>query len=487
MIGIPKIPNDKELEEIVIGALISSNDCYIDIQEHFFKDLFFKEELYIIAESILHLKSQDKSTDLVSVSEDLKSKNKLKRIGGDYYLVKITNKGCVYIGDNLIEKVLLLNQYYIRRKFIESNNKLTGDCYDDSVDVFDLIGQQESNLNEIINNIQISKTASAIDCHVELIEHIDRIANAKESLTGVNTGFNEINELTAGWQKTDLIILAGATGMGKTSFMLNTAKAALNENKTVLVFSLEMSRLQLYARMCSQKTSIPLNKFLKEKMDPTERAIFNKETIELSNSRLFVEDIGNFNLNFIKTKSRKLKREKSVDLIVIDYLQMIRREKSNKSTTDEISVITGSLKMLAKELNIPIICLSQLSREVNKNSDKRPELFHLRDSGSIEQDADMVLFVYRPEYYGIMADSDNNPTIGMAEIIIAKHRNGGLNDIVVGFDGRCTNFYDLKREITNVEPTPIALPQAETYESKIKSLPNNEGFLNEKAKDDQPF
>ena len=260
-------------------------------------------------------------------------------------------------------------------------------------------------------------------------------------LIGCDTGFIELNKLTSGWQNSDLIILAARPGMGKTSLMLKFVNSVLNQNKSVLVFSLEMSKLQLYARMCSQITSIPLYKFLKEKMNPYEKELYKNETFKLSNSQLLIEDKSGISINFIKVKARKLKRDKDISMIVIDYIGLIDKGNSNKSTNDQVAEISGALKGLAKELNIPIILLSQLSREVEKLNDKRPMLSHLRDSGAIEQDADMVMFIYRPEYYGIMDDGAGNSTIGKAELIVAKHRNGALSDIIVNFNGNCTNFY----------------------------------------------
>jgi replicative DNA helicase len=309
-------------------------------------------------------------------------------------------------------------------------------------DVFELLADNEKNTNDIFNKISISKTFTALDCAIEMDQHLDKIDKLVDGeLIGCDTGFSELNKLTSGWQNSDLIILAARPGMGKTSLMLNFVNSVLNQNKSVLVFSLEMSKLQLYARMCSQITSIPLYKFLKEKMNPYERELYKNETFKLSNSQLFIEDKSGISINFIKVKARKLKRDKDISMIVIDYIGLIDKGNTNKSTNDQVAEISGALKGLAKELNIPIILLSQLSREVEKLNDKRPMLSHLRDSGAIEQDADMVMFIYRPEYYGIMDDGAGNSTIGKAELIVAKHRNGALSDIIVNFNGNCTNFY----------------------------------------------
>jgi replicative DNA helicase len=432
------IPANTKLEGQFLGGLMINSSEFKYIQELFHEELFYDEKNQLIAKAILGLNNASKTIDLINVSNELESTLKINPISF-YDLSLLTNDAILNRFD---EKILILSEFYIKRKMMFKLNELLEKTQESTSDVFELLADNEKNTNEIFNKISISKTFTALDCAIEMDQHLDKIDKlADGELIGCDTGFIELNKLTSGWQNSDLIILAARPGMGKTSLMLKFVNSVLNQNKSVLVFSLEMSKLQLYARMCSQITSIPLYKFLKEKMNPYEKELYKNETFKLSNSQLFIEDKSGISINFIKVKARKLKRDKDISMIVIDYIGLIDKGNNNKSTNDQVAEISGALKGLAKELNIPIILLSQLSREVEKLNDKRPMLSHLRDSGAIEQDADMVMFIYRPEYYDIMDDGAGNSTIGKAELIVAKHRNGALSDIIVNFNGNCTNFY----------------------------------------------
>jgi len=432
------IPANTKLEGQFLGGLLINSSEFKYIQELFHEELFYDEKNQLIAKAILSLNNASKNIDLINVSNELESTLRINPISF-YDLSLLTNDAILNRFD---EKILILSEFYIKRKMMYKLSELLEKTQESTSDVFELLADNEKNTNEIFNKISISKTFTALDCAIEMDQHLDKIDKLVDGeLIGCDTGFIELNKLTSGWQNSDLIILAARPGMGKTSLMLNFVNSVLNQNKSVLVFSLEMSKLQLYARMCSQITSIPLYKFLKEKMNPYERELYKNETFKLSNSQLLIEDKSGISINFIKVKARKLKRDKDISMIVIDYIGLIDKGNNNKSTNDQVAEISGALKGLAKELNIPIILLSQLSREVEKLNDKRPMLSHLRDSGAIEQDADMVMFIYRPEYYGIMDDGAGNSTIGKAELIVAKHRNGALSDIIVNFNGNCTNFY----------------------------------------------
>ena len=432
------IPANTKLEGQFLGGLLINSSEFKYIQELFHEELFYDEKNQLIAKAILSLNNASKNIDLINVSNELESTLKINPISF-YDLSLLTNDAILNRFD---EKILILSEFYIKRKMMYKLNELLEKTQESTSDVFELLADNEKNTNDIFNKISISKTFTALDCAIEMDQHLEKIDKLVDGeLIGCDTGFIELNKLTSGWQNSDLIILAARPGMGKTSLMLKFVNSVLNQNKSVLVFSLEMSKLQLYARMCSQITSIPLYKFLKEKMNPYERELYKNETFKLSNSQLFIEDKSGISINFIKVKARKLKRDKDISMIVIDYIGLIDKGNNNKSTNDQVAEISGALKGLAKELNIPIILLSQLSREVEKLNDKRPMLSHLRDSGAIEQDADMVMFIYRPEYYGIMDDGAGNSTIGKAELIVAKHRNGALSDIIVNFNGNCTNFY----------------------------------------------
>lgn len=442
------IPNDVKLETSFLGGILLDREKFLEVRELFHEDLFYQKENKIIARVFLLLDAENVNIDLLTVIDRIKRLGLAKECP-PYYVSASTDNALLF---NFTDKVLVLNEYYIRRSLILKNTELANRAATDGCDALELLGEQEKAVSDITKKLSISRTPDANDCHIELLNHLEKLNNLKTGeLSGINTGFTKLNDLTGGWQKSDLLILAGRPGMGKTSLALNMAVSALISGAPVLVFSLEMSKLQLYARICSQITNIPLYKFLKEKMDAQEKALFDRDTADFWTKPLYIEDKGGVDLNFIKMKARKLVREKGIKLIAIDYLQLIDKGKTNKSTNDEIGVITGGLKGLAKELDIPIIALSQLTREVEKTPDKRPSLHHLRDGGSIEQDADMVMFIYRPEYYGITDDGAGNSTIGKAEIMVAKHRNGGLDDILIGFNGACTNFYDLNKQFTPMD------------------------------------
>lgn len=442
------IPCDIKLETSFLGGILIDREKFLEVRELFHEELFYQKENKIIARVFILLDAENIQIDLLTVTD------KIKRLGlskecSAYHVSASTDNAAL---SNFTEKVLALNEYYIRRSLIFKNTELSNRAAADGCDAVELLGEQEKAISDITKKLSVSRTPDANDCHFELVKHLQKLENLKTGeLSGINTGFTKLNDLTGGWQKSDLMILAGRPAMGKTSLALNMAVAAVICGEPVLIFSLEMSKLQLYARICSQITQIPLYKFLKEKMDLGEKMLFERDTADLWTKPLYIEDKGGIDLNFIRMKARKLARDKGIKLIIIDYLQLIDKAKSNKSTNDEISVISGGLKGLAKELDIPIIALSQLTREVEKTPDKRPSLHHLRDGGSIEQDADMVMFVYRPEYYGITDDGSGNSTVGKAEIMVAKHRNGALDDILIGFNGQCTNFYDLNKTFTPLQ------------------------------------
>lgn len=459
-------PHHIDIEKVILGALIFNSQSFYDVQEFFFPELFYKEEHVHVAEAIINLRNQNKAVDMLSIVAWLKSKGVLELVGGAYYVSSLTN-GVFGASGNLAEKVLLLNEAWIKREMIRHSSLIIKEAYEDGADAFDVIAATESALNDVLKRVMVSKTADAMACQFELLNHIAKIEATQGEVIGVPTGFIEVNKITGGWQKSDLIILAARPGMGKTSLALNFCQSALNSQMPVLVFSLEMSKMQLYARMCSQATSIPLEKFLKKTMDEGEKAVFRKESGTLANMPLYIDDRGGVDIQYIKTKARKEKRDKKIELIVIDYLQLIAVKENKKSTNDQIAEISKGLKNLAKELDIPVICLSQLSRDVEKRPDKRPQLSDLRDSGAIEQDADMVMFIYRPEYYGIMDDGAGTSTVGMAELIGAKHRNGAIFNEWMGFVGRCTNFYD--------KTAPIWYPPTT---QDLTPLETNSGFLN---------
>lgn len=455
------MPHDNELEKAILGGLIRDPQDWREVQDLFHDELFYDPNNKTIARAIVTLKNGNKAVDIVSVVQWIKSQGLITTCE-PAYVTSLLSTAALF---GFREKVLILNQYYIRRKIILKSHQMISAAEQETCDVLDLLAELEKTTNEIVNKISVGKTYDAQDCHIEMIDHLDKLQKLKPGeLIGIDTGFKDLNDFTSGWQKTDLIILAGRPGMGKTSMALNLTQTA-SQKVPVLFFSLEMGRLSLYARLCSQITSIPLDLHLRQKMDESTRIYWNQNTYNLSQSPIYIDDRGGVDLNYLKAKIRKMKRDKNIGMVVIDHLGLIRKAKNNKSTNDQIGEITADMKTLAKEIDIPIILLCQLNRASEAQADPRPRLKDLRDSGNIEQDADQVIFIFRPEYYDILDDGtpEKNSTIGKAEIIIQKNRNGALDSVFTGFDGKCTNFYDLSK------------PQFVPHEPK--ALEQNNDFL----------
>ncbi len=342
---------------------------------------------------------------------------------------------------------IVLLQKHIQRELIRISSETIRDAYEDTSDVFTLLDRAEKNLFDVAQG-NIRRNYQAMSTMVsEAYKQIEAARLHTSGISGVQSGFTGLDRITSGWQKSDLIIIAARPGMGKTAFVLSlTRNAAIGFQRPVAIFSLEMSSVQLVQRMISSETAIPSDKLRKGDLDKGEWNNLVSMTGKLSDAPIFIDDTPALSIFDLRSKCRRLKAQHNIDLIIIDYLQLMRAEVDTKSGNreQEISMISRSLKAIAKELNVPIIALSQLSRAVEtRGSSKRPQLSDLRESGAIEQDADMVLFIYRPEYYGLEYDEQNMPTKGIAELIIAKHRNGGLDTVKLKFINHLAKFTDV--------------------------------------------
>jgi replicative DNA helicase len=373
--------------------------------------------------------------DLLTVVEELKMKEELDLVGGPYYVSRLTNS--VVSSANIESHARIILQKFIQRELIRVSGEIIGDAYEDSTDVFDLLDDAEGKLFQITNN-HLRKNFDDINTVlVKTIQRIEDMRNRDEDITGVATGFPSLDKLTYGWQPTDLIILAARPSVGKTAFALNLVRsAALHPTKPTAVafFSLEMSASQLVQRILSAESEIWLEKISRGKLEEHEMKQLYKKGIErLSNAPIFIDDTAALNIFELRAKCRRLKNKHNLGIIIIDYLQLMSGAGDSKNTNreQEISRISRDLKGLAKELQVPIIALSQLSREVEKRKEgaKIPQLSDLRESGAIEQDADMVMFLYRPEYYDITANEMGESNKGETYVKIAKHRNGSLDTI----------------------------------------------------------
>lgn len=428
-------PQAKELEEAVLGAIMLEKSAFDTVIEILKPECFYVESHQRIFRSMQSLAQKSMPIDLLTVVEELRLKEELEMVGGPYAVTKLTN--AVVSSANIETHSRIVLQKFIQRELIRISGEIIGDAYEDSTDVFDLLDDAEGKLFEITNN-HLRKNFDSIDTVlVKTIQRIEDMRNRKEDITGVPTGFPSLDKLTYGWQSTDLIILAARPSVGKTAFALNLARhAALNPAKPTAVafFSLEMSAGQLVQRILSAESEIWLEKIARGKMEEHEMKQLYKRGIEkLANAPIFIDDTAALNIFELRAKCRRLKNKHNVGLILIDYLQLMSGtgENRNGNREQEISRISRDLKGLAKELQVPIIALSQLSRavETRKEGNKMPQLSDLRESGAIEQDADMVMFIYRPEYYDITSNEMGESNKGETHVRIAKHRNGSLDTI----------------------------------------------------------
>ncbi len=427
-------PQAKELEEAILGAIMLEKSAFDTVVEILKPECFYVEAHQRIYQAMQGLAIKSLPIDLLTVVEELKLREDLEFVGGPYYVTKLTNS--VVSSANIEAHSRIVLQKFIQRELIRISGEIIGDAYEDSTDVFDMLDDAESKLFEITNN-HLRKNFDSIDTVlVKTIQRIEDMRNRQEDITGVPTGFASLDKVTYGWQPTDLIILAARPSVGKTAFALNLARsAAMHPTKPTAIgfFSLEMSSAQLVQRILSAESEIWLEKIARGKLEEHEMKQLYKRGIErLSKAPIFIDDSAALNIFELRAKCRRLKNKHDVGLIIIDYLQLMSGSADRNSNREqEISKISRDLKGLAKELQIPIIALSQLSREVEKRKEgnKMPQLSDLRESGAIEQDADMVMFLYRPEYYDIATNEFGESNKGETHVKIAKHRNGSLETI----------------------------------------------------------
>jgi replicative DNA helicase len=428
-------PQAKDLEEAVLGAIMLEKSAFDTVVEILKPECFYVDSHQKVYKAMQGLAQKSQPIDILTVVEELRSREELEIVGGPYFVTKLTN--AVVSAANIEAHSRIILQKFIQRELIRISGEIIGDAYEDSTDVFDLLDDAESKLFEITNN-HLRKNFDSIDTVlVKTIQRIEDLRHKNEDLTGVPTGFASLDQVTYGWQPTDLIILAARPSVGKTAFALNLARnAALHPTKAtpVVFFSLEMSSSQLVQRILSAESEIWLEKIARGKLEEHEmKQLYAKGIQRLAQAPIFIDDTAALNIFELRAKCRRLKNKHNIGLIIIDYLQLMSGagENRNGNREQEISRISRDLKGLAKELQVPIIALSQLSRAVEsrKEGNKMPQLSDLRESGAIEQDADMVMFLYRPEYYDITQNEMGESNKGETHLRIAKHRNGSLENI----------------------------------------------------------
>lgn len=439
-------PQAVDLEEAVIGAMMLEQNAVNTVIDILKPSSFYKEAHARIYAVIISLFQKGEPIDILTVTQGLRKSGELEIIGGPLYISQLTNR--VASTANIETHARIVAQKFIQRELIRISNEVIKDAYEESTDVFDLLDKAESNLFQVAEG-NIRKNYDKMSVLIKTA--LDQIEAARQNSTGVSgvpSGFTALDRITSGWQRSDMIVVAARPGMGKTAYVLSMARnMAVEFQIPVAIFSLEMSSVQLVQRLIASETEIDSEKLRKGNLQDHEFHQLHNRISRIAEAPIFIDDTPGLSVFELRAKCRRLKAQHGIQMVIIDYLQLmtVGGESKTGNREQEISTISRSIKGIAKELDVPVIALSQLSRQVEtRGGDKRPLLSDLRESGAIEQDADIVAFIYRPEYYGITEDAEGNSTNGVGEIIIAKHRNGALADVKLRFIGRLAKFTNLE-------------------------------------------
>ena len=472
-------PQAIEIEEAVLGALMLEKDAAASVIDILQSESFYKDTHRVIYECILNLSVNHEPIDLLTVTEELKNQGKLEMIGGPYYLTQLTSK--VASAAHVEYHARIVAQKYIQRELIRVSSDIQEKAFDSNQDVDELLDLAEGELfNVAFGNIK--KETQKIDVLIEkAIARMEELSTRESGLSGIPSGFTKLDRITSGWQPSDLVIIAARPSMGKTAFMLSMARnMAVEHEKPVAIFSLEMSSIQLVNRLIVSETELAAEKIRNGQLKKYEWEQLEIKLKTLVSAPIFIDDTPAISVFELRAKARRLKLQYQIQLLVVDYLQLMTGPPdSSGSREQEVSSISRSLKAIAKELDIPIIALSQLNRSVElRAGDKRPQLSDLRESGAIEQDADIVIFIHRPERFGLTEDSEGRSTIGIADIIIAKHRNGAVGDIQLRFKSEQAKFTELDFEFADAS---YDLPDNGTvkYESRMNKNLSQSDYADE--------
>ena len=494
-------PQNIEMEQAVIGALMIEQDAYSQVSETLRPESFYDHRHQIIFDAIRSLNAQQRPVDILTVREYLDSKSLLEDAGGPIYLMQLSQN--VTSSAHIEYHAKIIAQKSLARELITYASQITRDAFDTTIDVDDLMQEAEGKLFAISQQ-NLKKDYTQINPVIhEAYEELRKAAARRDGLSGLSSGFAKIDKITSGWQNSDLIIIAARPAMGKTAFVLSMAKRiAVDMHKPVAMFSLEMSNVQLVKRLMVNVCEITGDKMKSGQLEPYEWGQLDNRIRQLFDAPFYIDDTPSLSVFELRTKARRLVREHGVQLILIDYLQLMNASgMSFGSRQEEVSNISRSLKGLAKELNIPIIALSQLNRSVEKRDGedgKRPQLSDLRESGAIEQDADMVCFIHRPEYYKMYQDEKGHNLRGMAEFIIAKHRNGAVDTVLLRFKNEFARFQDAGDDYVpapgenisygssmNDVEAPLGPPVPDS--ENLTSLNSNSPFGDIPSSEDMPF
>ena len=438
-------PQAIELEKAVLGALMIDNESLSDTIDSLREEYFYKSEHQKIFSAIVNLFNKTQPVDILTVSEELKKMGLLDSVGGAHYISLLTNN--VASSSNTEYHARIIAEKFIKRSLISISNNIIGDAFNESVDIFDLLNKAEENLFTVTEGT-LRKSYDKMSFLIKgALENIEVLREKEDGLSGIPSGFTKLDRITSGWQSSDLIIVAARPGMGKTAFALSMARnIAIDHNTAIGLFSLEMSSEQLVNRLIASEAELSAIKLRMGDLRDDEMVQLHQKVRNLSEAQIFIDDTPGLTVFELRAKARRLVKNHNVGIIIIDYLQLMHAGGNAGNREQEISTISRSLKGIAKELKIPVIALSQVNRGVESRSgigSKRPILSDLRESGAIEQDADIVTFIYRPEYYKIFEWDNGDDSRGQAEIIIAKHRNGALENVKLKFIGEYAKFSNL--------------------------------------------
>ncbi len=435
-------PQNIDAEQAVLGAMLIKKEAIAEVSQILRPEDFYRDAHKIVYEAMLTLFNKNEPADIVTVSEYLNNENLMEKVGGVTFITALANT--VPTAANVTYHAKIVREKADLRHLINTATDIAGMAYESSDDVADVIDKSEKMIMEVANRQNVSAFTPMRDIVMETFDKINVLYENKGGLTGIPCGFTDLDKLTSGLQASDLILVAARPSMGKTAFTLNIgAHVALKEHKNVAFFSLEMSKQQLVQRMLCSEGGIDSQKLRKGELDKTDWSKLVNVANKVAEAPLYIDDTAGITVIELRSKARRLKAEKGLDLIIIDYLQLMQG-RTGKGATDnrqqEISEISRSLKAVARELNVPVIALSQLSRSVESRQIKRPMLSDLRESGSLEQDADIVMFLYREDYYDPETVNKN-----ITEVIVAKHRNGPVDTVKMFFKKEFTRFNDLSK------------------------------------------
>ena len=471
-------PQAIELEEVVLGALMIDNESLSDTIDSLQSEYFYKPDHQKIFEAIVNLFNNSKPVDILTVSEELKRLGFLESVGGMLYISQLTNN--ISSASNTEFHARIIAEKFIKRSLISISNNIIGDAFNDTIDIFDLLNTAEEKLFTVTEGT-LRKSYDKMSSLIKgALDNIEILRQKEDGLSGVPSGFTKLDRVTSGWQKSDLIIVAARPGMGKTAFALTMARnIAINHQTPIGFFSLEMSSEQLVGRLIASEAQLPAQKLRKGDLKDFEMVQLHEKIKELTDAQIYIDDTPALTIFELRAKARRLVKNHNVKVIIVDYLQLMSAGGNSGNREQEISTISRSLKGIAKELKIPVIALSQVNRGVESRTgtgSKRPILSDLRESGAIEQDADIVTFIYRPEYYKIYEWDNGDDSRGQGEIIIAKHRNGALENVRLKFTAEFAKFSDLDY-YDNLESNI-------TDESMISTASSS---MNEDNSDNAPF